>query len=317
VFHAIRRWRPNRHLAILRYHAVCGPEGYTYADPHLCVSPSAFERHVAYLAAHYHVLPLPEAVARIRERRPLPANAVVLTFDDGYADNLEAARILHRHGASGTFYLTAACLGGGEPFWPSEVRMLIGRIPPQRLTLRAPGRRIHIACSSPGERAAAITQITHLLKSYPIPVREQLRRQLRERAPDYRMPTIMLDWEEVGEMVRLGMTIGAHTLTHANLPSAGLDAAGREIATSKAVIERRIGRDVTMFSYPNGGAEAYYTPELQRAVARAGFQAATTSRNGFATAASDLYALERVQVAERLEDLAFALEVERFALSPK
>ena len=72
-----------------------------------------------------------------------------------------------------------------------------------------------------------------------------------------------------------------------------------------------------MFSYPNGGAESYFTPELQKVVARAGFLAATTSRNGFATAASDLYALERVQVAERLEDLIFALEVERFMLAPK
>jgi hypothetical protein len=71
-----------------------------------------------------------------------------------------------------------------------------------------------------------------------------------------------------------------------------------------------------MFSYPNGGAERYYTPELQRVVADAGFAAATSSHNAFAGRDSDLYALERIEVEERLEDLIFALEVERFAFRP-
>ena len=71
-----------------------------------------------------------------------------------------------------------------------------------------------------------------------------------------------------------------------------------------------------MFSYPNGGAESYFNADLERVVARAGFHAATTSRNGFAAPGSNLFALKRVQVAERVEDLVFALEVERFMLAP-
>jgi hypothetical protein len=51
-------------------------------------------------------------------------------------------------------------------------------------------------------------------------------------------------------------------------------------------------------------------------VESAGFASAVTSRNGFAGARSDLYALERVQVHKRLEDLVFALEIERVALKP-
>jgi len=73
---------------------------------------------------------------------------------------------------------------------------------------------------------------------------------------------------------------------------------------------------VTMFSYPNGGAERYFTPELQRVVREAGYEAASTSKNGFAGPVSDLYGLERVQVSERLEDLVFALEAERFICKP-
>ncbi len=316
VFSVLRRVRPSRNIAILRYHAVCGPEGYPYADPHLCVTPGGFERHVAYLASNYEVLPLPEIVSRLRVNRPLPSNVVALTFDDGYADNLAAARTLNKYGASGTFYMTACCIEGTEPFWPSEIRYLVGAIPDGVLTLRVPGKQIEMPFSTPGERNAALVHITHLLKAHPIPVREQLRAQLRSLANHVKMPSIMLTWEQVNTMAELGMTIGAHTMTHANLPSAGLVDATAEITGSKQLIEERTGRPVTMFSYPNGGAESYFTPELEKVVAQAGFQAATTSRNGFAAPGCDLYAIKRVQVQERVEDLVFALEVERFMLAP-
>jgi peptidoglycan/xylan/chitin deacetylase (PgdA/CDA1 family) len=316
VFWALRRLRPSRNIAILRYHAVCGPEGYGYADPHLCIKPSNFERHVAYLTENYEVFPLPEIVSRLRENRPLPPNAIALTFDDGYADNLAAAQTLNKYGASGTFYMTARCIDGDEPFWPSEIRYLVRALPDGAFTLQLPGKRIELSCSTPAERAAALTYITHLLKAHPIPVRENLRHQLRVLANHVQMPAIMLTWDGVNEMARLGMTIGAHTTTHANLPSAGIVDATAEITGSKRLIERHIGHEVTMFSYPNGGAESYFTPELEKVVAQAGFAAATTSRNGFASPGCNLYAIRRVQVAERLEDLIFSLEVERFMLAP-
>jgi len=317
AYGAIRRLRSNADVAILRYHAVCGPEGPSYASPAICVAPETFEQHVAYLAGHYTVLPLPEVVAAISAGRALPKDTVVFTFDDGYADNLDAARVLQRHGLSGTFYITAGCLAGGQPFWPAELRHLVRHLPAGTRTLQAGPARVTLNVSDEASRSTAVGTLTQLFKAHPIPVREGLRAQLREAAGAPSMPRVMLTWEELGEMARLGMTIGAHTMTHPNLPSAGLRDATLEISGCRQRIERELGVSVTMFSYPNGGAAQYYTPELQRAVREAGFLSATTSRNGFATAASDLYALRRVQVAGPLEDLAFALEVERFAFAPR
>jgi len=106
-------------------------------------------------------------------------------------------------------------------------------------------------------------------------------------------------------------------MTHPNLPNAGLDRARVEIVESKARLEAETGAPVTMFSYPNGGAERYMTREVAALVREAGFEAATTSRNAFAGSSSDLFALERVQVSEELGRLVFALEVERYAFKPK
>ena len=313
---AIRRAMPNRGLAILRYHAICGPEGYAYASPGICISPGAFEEHVKYLAANYTVLSLPEATMMLRAKRPFPQNAVAITFDDGYADNLSAARTLVKYGINATFYITAGCMAGGEPFWPSELRYLMNAIRRERITLSFADQTLEIDLSTDESRVAALNQLTKTFKGYPVPYREQLRAQLRTYASDLEMPRVMLTWDEVREMRALGMTIGSHTMTHPNLPNAGVAMARVELLEARLRLEREIDAPVTMFSYPNGGAERYLTPEIRQAVKETGYDAATTSRNAFAGSHSDLYALERIQVAEDLQNLVFALEVERFAFAP-
>jgi peptidoglycan/xylan/chitin deacetylase (PgdA/CDA1 family) len=314
---ALRRAIPSRGLAILRYHAICGPEGYEYADPYICVTPDNFERHIAYLTSAYHVMRLDDAAQMLAERQPLPVNAVAITFDDGYADNLDAARILAKYGASATFYLTAGCLDGGEPFWPVELRYVVRALPARKHTLRAGAVEVEIDLTRAEARHPVIKQLTKVFKSHPVPVRDALREQLRALAgPALSVPRVMLNWDEVREMHRLGMTIGSHTMTHPNLPSAGIERAREELVDSRRRLEHEISAPVTMFSYPNGGAERYLTPDIQRIVREVGYAAASTSHNSFATEASDIFALERIEVEERVEDLAFALEVERFAFKP-
>lgn len=312
----LRRVAATRHLAILRYHAICEPAAATYADPSICISPAAFSAHVRYLAAHHSVVSLPDAVARIRDRKPFPPNAVAITFDDGYRDNLDVARMLANAGLSATFYITAGCLRGDRPFWLPELRMLVFGASGPALRVDDAGSERVFDLSTPEAKQRAVRSLTRLIKARTIPEREALRQRLREAAGNPVLQSPMLSWDELREMRAVGMTIGAHTLTHANLPSAGQADARAEIAESKALLEAQLGVRVTMFSYPNGGAARYFDASLMREVAAAGFEAATTSQNGFATLESDLFALRRVEVAERVEDLAFALEVQRFAFTP-
>jgi len=297
---------------IVAYHAVSS----SWRSP-LAITESALRSQLGYLHRSGYVgLTFADAERRTRDGT-LPRRSVVVTFDDGYADNLPAARVLHQHGLSATFYITAGCLHGEAPFWPSEVRYLVARASAGELRLRMPDQTTVLPLANGHDRQKAVRAINKLMKSNVIPVREDIRRQLREAAGHPELPRHMLTWAELAEMRDLGMTIGAHTCTHANLPSAGLADATREITESKARLERELAMRVTMFSYPNGGAERYITPELKRIVADSGFAAAASSQNAFAGVHSDIYALERVEVEERLEDLVFALEVERFAFAPR
>jgi peptidoglycan/xylan/chitin deacetylase (PgdA/CDA1 family) len=316
IYSILRRVAPSRHLAILRYHAIC-ERNAGYAEPGICVSPAHFVKHLSYLRDNYHVLPLSEAVDALCRGASLPANAVAITFDDGYADNFGAAEQLASRGLPATFYITAGCLADGAPFWPSELRGLVQTIGPRPIELRVNGRDVSLPSATDSDRAAAVSALTKLFKANPIPVRENLRDQLRSLAGASCVPSPMLTWTQVAAMHRMGMEIGSHTMTHPNLPNAGLQDAAREITESKRTLETHLGSAVTMFSYPNGGAERYMTKDVARLVREAGFLAATTSRNAFATRYSDPFALERVQVSEALDELVFALEIERFAFKPQ
>src|SRR5205823_1300169 len=78
---------PRARLSILLYHRVLAD-----ADPFDSwnVTATEFEGQVAALATHFNMLPLDEAVMRLRSKT-LPARAACITFDDGYADNESVA----------------------------------------------------------------------------------------------------------------------------------------------------------------------------------------------------------------------------------
>src|SRR5207244_7255859 len=92
---------PRTRPAILMYHRI-GSETF---DPWgLAVQRDRFSEQVEWLAGNRTVLPLSEFARRQRERE-LPADAIALTFDDGYASVLPAVPLLERHKLHATVFL--------------------------------------------------------------------------------------------------------------------------------------------------------------------------------------------------------------------
>ena len=73
-----------------------------------------------WLSSHARVVPLAEIAAALQEKKPLPERAVVLTFDDGFADfHTEAAPVLLQKGLPATVFLpTSYC--GRTNSWPGQ-----------------------------------------------------------------------------------------------------------------------------------------------------------------------------------------------------
>jgi peptidoglycan/xylan/chitin deacetylase (PgdA/CDA1 family) len=99
-------------LRVLMYHKVNDVPG----NP-LTVPVSLFDEQMAQLRElGYSVVALDDVLAFYSDGVPLPRRAVLITFDDGYRDNLEhAAPILARHGYPAVVFVSVACLGDLRP----------------------------------------------------------------------------------------------------------------------------------------------------------------------------------------------------------
>lgn len=104
---------------IIAYHSVFdAPQGSFASASPFVVSPTEFEAHVAYLAKEFTCVTVAELVEHLVAGTQYPRRAIAISFDDGYANNVEQALpILKRYGVPATFYLVTAFVGGKRLFW--------------------------------------------------------------------------------------------------------------------------------------------------------------------------------------------------------
>ncbi|MDZ7289558.1 MAG: polysaccharide deacetylase family protein [candidate division KSB1 bacterium] len=315
-FHLLRVLFPNRNVAILRYHAVVDPENNFYANPGICISLRDFERHVRYFTRRYRVISLDELVTAMRNGKSLPRNAVIFTFDDGYADNFHAAETLRRYNASGTFYVTVSCIDRTEPLWLFEANYLILKTTHQRLHLQFGDHQIELSLSDVEKKKSAIREVIRIIKSNNRAVRETIREQLRLQLADgeYHAAAdrVMLTWDQVRQMLRDGMIIGSHTMTHLNLPNAEASDAQQEIALCREVLETKLGIPIRHFSVPNSGPYPYYNEQIKQMVIESGYLSAVTSAHGFVGPGSDLHSLHRIRTVPELHEVIATMELGKF-----
>lgn len=300
----------GRRAAIVRFHSVSSADDDTHrwVAPNICVSPWVFEHQIAFLARRYRCISMDELLEALLSGQPLPRNAAVVTFDDGYRDNYEVAYpILRRHRVPAIFYLATGALQGGEPLWPSEIRCLV-HVAGARISGPFPAGRYDL--SSPALRERAARELKQWLVALPTWERQNAMRELRRRvATD---PTFLRDgmmtWAQVREMRAGGMLFGAHTVTHPLLPSIPLGEAREEIVGSKQALEAELGESALHFSYPNPASGVHWSPAVKQLVREAGFFTAVTSQSGYVKAGDDLLGLRRLRVGQSAWDIAWDVE---------
>ncbi len=97
-----------------------------------------------------------------------------------------------------------------------------------------------------------------------------------------------MTWNQLKELQSLGMTIGAHTLTHSMLDRFKSDKSLRaEIFDSKRIIEEKTGKPVNYFAYPFGVLNA----RILAFVKEAGYTAARGIKNKAIQTVDDMFTL--------------------------
>ena len=291
-FPLVRRRRSNS-FQILLYHRI--DEG---DDPFLPSTPTRlFRRQMEYLAENATVCSLEDAVEGLL-RGDLPEDVVVITFDDGYRDNyVNAFPILTGLSLTATIFLSTGCIGSRQILWHDRVFRAFNRTNVTSLEDFGPQRESYFL-GTPDETVECREEILNLLKGLPEEDRTLWIDRLIERlaVEDSReVPDLMMNWAEVREMHRSGISFGSHTVTHPILSTLSAERVKDEITQSKAAIEQELRAPVTTFAYPNG-RRGDFTEQTKELLRQTGYACAVTTlfgANGGESEVPDLMELKR------------------------
>ncbi len=272
------RPRSSDQPIVLAYHRIARPA----SDPQLLsVTPEDFAEHLQVIADRYQPMSLAALVAAVAEGRPV-ARAVAVTFDDGYADNLLAAKPhLERTGVPATVFVASGHVSRERAFWWDELERLLlspGRLP-STLVLEVGGDALSWELGSdavyttadaaeragwtvlderaPGPRQQVYRALVGLLRALDGTEREKVLDRIGavadlERAADGETPRPVTH----EELVRLDegdlMDIGAHTESHPVLSQLDVEQQRKEVIGSKRWLEETLGRAISAFAYPYG-----------------------------------------------------------------
>jgi peptidoglycan/xylan/chitin deacetylase (PgdA/CDA1 family) len=290
------RTRGSR-LLVLNYHRV-----HRQVDPMFPgeVDARRFDVQMQSLRDFCTPLPLLEGLERLGAGS-LPARAVCVTFDDGYADNVvEALPILQRHSVPAAFFVATGFLNGGR-MWNDSVIEAVRRAPAGPLPRGELGLP-DVTLGDGSSRGAVAEESIRAVKHLPPDVRlarvEAFCRQVGVDLPD----DLMMTSRQVRTLADAGMEIGAHTVHHPILSALPAERARDEIGASRDVLETITGRKVRAFAYPNGRPGDDYTERDRDIVRDLGFECALSTWWGAASARSDRYQLPRFTPWDRTPD---------------
>lgn len=280
---------PNARLTILIYHRVLPEIDAIFPNE---VTAERFDTQMSHLKRVFNVLPLSEAVARIKAGT-LPTRAACITFDDGYADNVTMALpILKKHGLHATFFIATAYLNGGRMFNDTVIESI----------RHSPLRTLNLDELSLGSfdiannkaKAHAIGQILPQIKYLPLDMREQTVARIAELAQSGPLPNnLMMTTEQLKVLHATGMEIGGHTSRHPILAKLDDSTVCKEITEGKDFLETTLGEKISLFAYPNGKPGTDYLPGQSAIIRKLKFDAAVSTQRGSATRLSDLFQLPR------------------------
>lgn len=274
-------------LTILIYHRVLSQPDPMQSD---CPDVDTFDWQMSLLARNFSVLPLAEAIERLKAGS-LPPRPACVTFDDGYADNYEnALPVLQRHGLSATFFVATDYLNGGA-MWNDMVIEAVRCAPQPSLDL-ASLRLETYATGTTAERVHTAERIIKNLKHRSPGERADLAKGVAD-CVGVALPRLMMQDEQVVALNRAGMTIGAHTATHPILACVEPEDAREDIRLGRDYLAALIGDQIDLFAYPNGLPGRDYTARHVEIVKALGFRAAVSTAWGASTAESDMFQLPR------------------------
>ena len=293
-------------VTILMFHRVTD----TFFDISLLVKQKTFEECIEYIAQSYPVISMDFLSQNFDKWERIPDDSFVITFDDGWIDFYDVAYpILSRLKIPATVYLTTGFVSSKCSYWQERLNNLFLQIlANKKLFLKKDNiistSEINLKLKdliSKSDGKSIIFRFIDYLKKFTDDI---ILKTISDLEAFLKEQEIMIsdgehrsfvNWDEVNSINEPDISFGSHTINHPILTNEQTDVIEDEICRSKEIIEKETGRDVIHFCYPNGN----YNEEIRKVVSGS-YKSACTTRAGFVSRGSDIYALNRIGINQEM-----------------
>jgi len=306
------RLRHRGKVLILAYHRVLSEKELhrRYVQPGMYVLNHAFEKQMLFLTRHFQIVSFADLLDLWKKEAWDTGKAYcVITFDDGWLDNYHYAYpILEKYRIPATIFLTTAFIGTKRWFWPEKMSYLLEHYYNSDTTLQKkaslclllnqyPLNWKPFPSSTRSINNKGLEAINDSIESCKQLAEEKINELIQRLGTalevDFPDERIVLNWEEVSQMSRYGVSFGSHSCNHRILTKVPLKEAKQEIETSNRILIEKEINYVPIFCFPNGN----YNRAIQNIVRDCGYEAAVASHFGFERESPrDLFGINRIGV---------------------
>jgi peptidoglycan/xylan/chitin deacetylase (PgdA/CDA1 family) len=295
----------RKYITILMLHGVMDKEltHSTWLPMRKQLAPRLLDNALKVLKKKYKFISLEHAVDMLTGSKPIESHCMVLTFDDGYRNNLtHALPILLKYEVPATIFLSTGHITRREPFWYDRMDYAIQHLR-QDCAIRLDSKVIQFFRKDRKALAAAFKELRYALKDNPDNYANTLKKinkivaELEDQAEKKLTDifeidpwTALMTWEEVKKAAQNNVTFGSHTVDHVLLGKLEENIIREQLIMSKQSIENHTRTPCLSLCYPSGS----FSSQAIDIAKQCGYTSAVTTMNGLNhPAKTSLFALFR------------------------
>ncbi len=301
------RWRTRRRLLVLTYHRVLPDEARaeSFSADGIVVTPDTFDRQMRLLARRFEVLTPDDFFAVLAGHRSWPTRGCLVTFDDGWWDNLEyAAPVLSRHGVPALLFVATDYIGSGGVFWQERLSNMLMQAracgEPARAFLQQFDATHLLAMKEADLRAAIRSVIDRLKRRPPADVQQVLLAAETFLASQGVTPRAaaadrFMSWQQLARLLgESPFLVGSHGCSHVPFTQLSSEELEAQLRVSRDRIAAETGAAVQDLAYPNGDCDG----AVAQSTGAAGYRMAFSTERGFVASSDDRHRLRRINIHE-------------------
>lgn len=272
-----------------------------------------FEKQIAFLRKNREVVSIDDLSECIDRGWRLDSRHVVMTFDDGYKNNLQVvAPLLNAWNMPFTVFVSTRHISENLRVPTYYIRTAVLYTQHKSVCLRSTGQAFDL--TSRAKRLAAVAVVIATMKKAPHFLVERIVSECKELLSQSTWDELNavfsseqpMNWLDLRHIRNMGATLGSHCHDHSILsPYQDEEHTLHQLQRSKSIIEENIG-PCRYLAYPNGKIEDVSHAAYINAKST-GFRLAFTTVPGEITPEIDCYFAPRIFGVREYEEFCYAL----------